>query len=88
VGVLMIVAVALANLLGPTILDPAAVERDVAEQFEERHGVAVDLSCDDEMRVEEGASYECDGTTESGEDVTLQITIADEEDAAYTWAEP
>ena len=32
----------------------AAVERDVAEQFEEREGVAIDLTCDEEMRVETG----------------------------------
>jgi hypothetical protein len=74
--------------LQSTVLDPAAVERDVAAQFEEREGVAVELSCPGEMTVESGSSYECTGTTADGEDVTLQIRIEDENSAAYTWTEP
>jgi hypothetical protein len=70
------------------VLDRAAVERDVAAQFEEREGVAVDLDCSDEMTVKSGSSYECTGTTADGEDVTLQIRIEDEDSAAYTWTEP
>jgi hypothetical protein len=86
-GLLLIAAVVLANLLGRTVLDRAAVERDVAAQFEEREGVAIDLSCDDDMQVDRGATYECAGTTADGEDVTLQIRI-DAEDGSYTWSEP
>jgi hypothetical protein len=71
-----------------TVLDPAAVERDVAAQFEQREGVAIDLTCDEEMEVDEGDSYRCTGVTADGEEVTLQITITDEETAAYTWTEP
>jgi hypothetical protein len=74
--------------LQSTVLDPTAVERDVAAQFEEREGVAVELSCPGEMTVESGSSYECTGTTADGEDVTLQIRIEDEDSAAYTWTEP
>jgi len=74
--------------LQSTVLDPAAVERDVAAQFEEREGVAIELSCPAEMTVESGSSYECTGTTADGEDVTLQIRIEDEDSAAYTWTEP
>jgi len=64
------------------------VERDVAAQFEEREGVAIDLSCDEEMRVRAGDTYECTGETADGEEVTLEITITDEDSAAYTWTEP
>jgi Domain of unknown function (DUF4333) len=71
-----------------TVLDPAAVERDVAAQFEQREGVAIDLTCGEEMEVDEGDSYRCTGMTADGEEVTLQITITDEETAAYTWTEP
>ena len=87
-ALLLIAAVVLANLLGATLLDRAAVERDVAAQFEEREGVAVDLDCESEMEVDAGATYECSGTTAAGEDVTLRITITDEESPAYTWTEP
>jgi hypothetical protein len=78
----------LASVLGPTVLDRAAVERDVAEQFEAREGVAIDLTCDAEMRVENGESYPCTGVTADGEEVELQITITDENFAEYTWTEP
>ena len=67
---------------------PAAVERDVAAQFQEREGVSVELDCGDDMEVIEGATYECDGTTADGESVTLRIAITDEKSAAYTWTEP
>ena len=90
VAILLLIAlvVVLAMTLGRTVLDRAAVERDVAAQFEEREGVAIDLSCAEEMKVRPGATYECTGTTADGEDVTLRIAITDEESAAYTWTEP
>jgi hypothetical protein len=89
-GLLVLIAgaVVLALSLSSTVLDRTAVERDVAAQFEEREGVAIDLSCAEEMKVEPGATYECTGTTADGEDVTLQIAITDEDSAAYTWTEP
>jgi hypothetical protein len=80
--------VVLVMALQPTVLDRAAVERDVAAQFEEREGVAIDLSCEDEMPVDPGATYECSGVTADDEEVTLQIRIEDEDSAAYTWTEP
>jgi hypothetical protein len=73
---------------GSTVLDPGAVERDVAAQFQEREGVGIALTCPADMEVRADATYECTGTTEAGEDVTLQIAITDEESAAYTWTEP
>ena len=89
-GILVLIAgaVALALSLSPTVLDRNAVERDVAAQFEQREGVAIDLSCAEEMKVSEGETYECTGTTADGEDVTLRISITDEDSAAYTWTEP
>ena len=73
---------------GSTVLDQGAVERDVAAQFQEREGVPVQLTCPADMEVSADATYECAGTTEAGEDVTLQLTITDAENAAYTWTEP
>jgi hypothetical protein len=89
-GILALIAlvVVLSLTMSSTVLDRNAVQRDVAAQFEEREGVAIDLSCDDEMKVEEGATYQCTGTTADGEDVTLEIAVTDEDTAAYTWTEP
>ena len=86
-AVLLLVAVVLARLFADTVLDPERVEVDVAAQFEQIEGVAIDLTCDDEMQVEQGADYECSGTTADGEEVTLRIVITDETDASYTWEE-
>jgi hypothetical protein len=90
-GVLVLLTVGgtvLAFQLRSTVLDPRSVERDVAAQFEQREGVAVDLNCADDMSVHSGASYECTGVTADDEPVTLRITITDEEQAVYTWTEP
>jgi hypothetical protein len=84
---LLVLAVVLARLLGDTVLDRGAVERDVAEQFQDTYGVAVDLSCPAEMTVESGAVYECTGTTAEGEDITLEIRITDVVRAEYSWKE-
>jgi hypothetical protein len=89
-GLLVVIAVVvvLVMSLQSTVLDPAAVERDVAAQFQEREGVAVELDCADDMEVVQDATYECTGTTADGESVTLRIAITDENSAAYTWTEP
>ncbi|MGY1915126.1 DUF4333 domain-containing protein [Blastococcus sp. SYSU DS0973] len=78
----------LATTSGPTVLSRGAVERDVAVQFEQREGVAVDLECAEEMTVEQGATYECTGVTADEERITLRIEITDEDGARYTWTEP
>lgn len=82
------IAVLLATTSGPTVLDRTAVERDVAAQFEQREGVAVDLDCAEEMTVEDGATYECAGVTADDEEITLRIEITDPEGVRYTWSEP
>ena len=46
--------VVLVLALQSTVLDAAAVERDVAAQFEQREGVAIELDCPDDMKVEAG----------------------------------
>jgi hypothetical protein len=71
--------------LGPTLLDDGRVQSDVAEQFEERFGVGVDVDCPRGMQVSEGRTYECDAETDDREDLTLVVTITDEDPAAYTW---
>jgi hypothetical protein len=79
------VAIALALLLGQDVLDAGRAESDIAEQFTETFGVGVEVSCDQEMVVENGATYECSGTTDDGEDVTIEVAITDEDSAAFTW---
>ncbi|MGY1753303.1 DUF4333 domain-containing protein [Blastococcus sp. SYSU D01042] len=87
VVVVVVAALAVARWagLGPTLLDDARVQSDVAEQFEERYDVGVDVDCPRDMQVSEGRSYECDAETDDGEDLTLVVTITDEDPAAYSW---
>lgn len=86
-----VVVLALAILLptvflAKTVLDPAAVQQDVAAQFQDQEGVGLELTCPSDMEVEVSRTYECTGTTEDSEDVTLVIEIIDE-DGNYTWQE-
>lgn len=81
---LVVAALTLPSPLGSTRLDPAAVERAVAGQFQEREGVALDLSCEDDLPVRDGATYSCAGRTADGEPVTLTITLTGE-NGDYTW---
>ena len=90
-GVALVViagVVILVMTMQSTVLDAASAERDVAGQFEQREGVAIDLTCPDDMEVKAGASYTCTGKTAAGEAVTLRLTITDVKTAAYTWTEP
>ena len=88
--VLLVIAgvVVLVMALQPTVLDAASAERDVAAQFEQREGVAIELDCPDDMKVRAGATYTCTGKTADGESVTLRLSITDPKTAAYTWTEP
>lgn len=89
IGLLIVLALALSRWLGlgPTLLDTGRVERDVAEQFEERYDVGVEVDCPQGMEVVEGDDYECDAVTDDHEELELVITITDDDEdrPAYTW---
>jgi len=85
--VLIAGGVVLALTLGKTLLSRIAVQRDVAAQFEKLDGVGIDLDCPRDMEVKDGATYDCSGTTDDGEKITLRITIEDAKGARYTWTE-
>ena len=85
--VLLVVALTRWLGLGPTLLDTGEVERDVARQFEEQHQVPIELDCPRGMEVASGEVYTCTGETADGDEVTLEIRIADSLDGAYTWLE-
>ena len=68
------------------LLDAGAVEEAVAGQFEQREGIALDLSCDQRMAAELGAEYACRGVTTDGEDVGILISLTDGS-GGFTWAE-
>jgi hypothetical protein len=71
--------------LGPLTLDPAAVQRDVAAQFEQEHGVGVQLHCPGDMEIARGEVHRCTGTTSAREEITIEIRMTGSPDGAYTW---
>lgn len=73
----------------PRGLDPAAVEREVAAEYEERTGVAVEVRCPEEMPENSGEVQPCEGARPDGEVVYIEIQIADPgEDVDYHWWTP
>ena len=78
--------VVLSLTLGGKVLNRAAVQRDVAQQFEQHEGVAIQLTCVRTMKLVEGATYPCQGTTADGDNLTVQIRITDADKADYTWS--
>jgi hypothetical protein len=86
-AVIAAVVVVLSLTLGGKVLNRAAVQRDVAQQFEQHEGVAIQLTCDRNMQLVQGATYSCRGTTADGENLILQIRVTDADKAEYTWSE-
>ncbi|MBA3338744.1 MAG: DUF4333 domain-containing protein [Geodermatophilaceae bacterium] len=89
VGAVLVIALAIllpTVFLAKTLLDPAAVQQDVAAQFQDQEGVGIALTCPADMEVQVSRTYECTGTTDDSEDVTLVIEISDA-NGNYTWQE-
>ena len=86
--VVIAAVVVLVRATESTVLDASSADRDVAAQFQQREGVAIDLTCPADMAVRTGATYTCTGKTADGEAVTLRLAITDAKTAAYTWTEP
>src|SRR3954454_25332810 len=79
-GVVIIAAVVLLpNLLRSDVLDSNTTARNVGSQLEQQTGVPVDLTYDNDMKVRNGATYPCSGTTADGEDIAITITITDQD---------
>ena len=87
VVVATIAPVLVIRALAPDRLEAAAVERDVAAEFEERRGVALDLDCPRDMPVTSGEGYTCEGAAADGEPIEIWIQIDDSHglDGSYTW---
>ena len=86
VAALIGLAVTLPARLGGTRLNPDAVQRDVAQQFQQRQGVALDLRCDQTMTVADGRVYHCTGTTAEHDPVTITIRLTGDK-GEYTWSD-
>lgn len=88
-AVIGLAVVLVVGALLPDDLDRAAVEREVAAEYEERIGTAVEVRCPEDMPVASGEVYPCEGTRTDGDVVYIEIQIADpggERD--YNWWTP
>jgi len=79
-------AVALPLALRGTALDPAAVQRDVAAQYQQLRGADLELRCSSEMPVQVDRTYRCTGTTDADAPVDITIRVTGR-DGAYTWTD-
>jgi Domain of unknown function (DUF4333) len=78
-------ALVLSMNLGARVLDRAAVQRSVAAQFQQTQGVAVQVTCDQSMKLVQGATYQCRATAANGASAPLLIRITDAGTGRYTW---
>lgn len=93
VGLLVLLAVALLLILpgspiglGGKVFDGDAVAEDIAQQYEDEFGLQIDVTCPPEQEVVSGESFSCDGETEEGDTVELDVEITSD-DGDYTWSE-
>jgi hypothetical protein len=82
----VVAAVALPLAVRRTALDPQAVQRDVAAQYQQLRGGGLQLRCDRDMRVEVDRTYRCTGTTDTQGTVRITIRVTGR-DGAYTWSD-
>lgn len=69
------------------MLSTSAVERDVAEQFQQEQGFSVKLTCTDTTRLVDGGTYHCSGGSGEGESGTVTIRMTDPQAATYPWTD-
>jgi len=84
--VLLVVALLLFLTLGKTYFDEQAVADAISEQYEDEFGIQIDVMCPAEQEVVDGGSFSCDGQTEEGDEVQLDVEITSDE-GNYTCSE-
>ena len=73
----------------PSGLDSTSVEREVAVEYEQRTGDAVEVRCPEDMPKASGEVYACDGTRTDDGVIYIEIQIADPgSDPDYRWWTP
>jgi hypothetical protein len=89
VGALLVLAVLVAGgallwLTRPRYLDPAAVQRQIADQLTARLGGPVAVSCPGDQRQRAGVTFRCRATDNAGGRRTVTVTVVDNS-GKYTW---
>lgn len=72
--------------LGKDIFDETQVAEDISQQYEDEFGLQIDVTCPAEQEVVSGGSFTCDGETEEGDSVELDVEITSD-NGDYTWSE-
>jgi len=73
--------------LGATYFDEQAVAQSISEQYQNEFDLALqDLTCPAEQEVVEGDTFTCEGMTEEGDTVNIDVEITSA-DGDYTWSE-
>ena len=67
---------------GSETIGDADLESQLAEQLSADAGVdpeEVSVSCPEDVEVEEGTEFECELTAPNGDEVTVEVTLTDDE---------
>ena len=82
VAVLVVAGVVLAlTKFNKKVFDSAALNKDIATQYNDRFGEKIEVDCPKNTQVKKGASFTCDI---AGRDNTIEVKITSD-DGDYTW---
>jgi hypothetical protein len=89
VGALLVLALLVAGgmllwLTRPAYLDPAAVQRQIADQLTGRLGGPVAVRCPGDQRRRAGVTFRCTATDNAGGQRAVTVTVVDNS-GKYTW---
>jgi hypothetical protein len=83
----LLVAAAAVLALGacaPSEVDIKGLEKEIASGTEEQTGQQVEVDCPDSVDWETGGSFECDVTTDGGQQATAEVTMKND-DGDVAW---
>jgi hypothetical protein len=83
VAAAIVVAIVVMVAFGSKTIDSEDLESDLADQVTSEFNVAggdeVEVSCPDDIEVEEGQQFECDATINGEHATTIQIRLIDDD---------
>lgn len=73
--------------IGKTVFDNSAMASDVSDQYKDAFQTEIkDLQCPADQEVSNGATFDCTGKLDGGDDVKIEIKVTSD-DGDYEWSE-
>ena len=85
VALVAVVAVLGLSACSPAEVDVKGLEKDIVSGTEDQTGQQVEVDCPDSVEWDTGGTFECDVTTDDGQEATAEVTMKnDDGDVAWT----